>query len=644
MPVWRVDRAFDYVVPARFAARVTIGSLVRVPFGHRRVRGIVVGFPPTSPQPELEDIASVVLEEALCPPPLDRMIEWIALRYGAPRGVSYARVVPPRVRVEVSEPRPLSGGPAPRLVTAYSGGAELLGAIESGDSGAWCLRAAAGEDHAELIAELVGAAGRAGSGAALVAVPEMRYGSAVLEGLARHWPDFARVDSARSDPARAESWLRLARGHGIGGGGRAVVLAPAPRVRLIVLDEEHHPSYKEDQAPRYHARRVALERARLQGAACVLVSASPSLETARAAAEGSIGGVEPSRAVERAARPVVELVERPRDRALAHELHRRVSTTLGAGERVALLAARRGYARAVWCASCRRSLRCPRCEGGLAYDRPPGPAAAPREGGLYDRPTGPAAAPLVRCVRCGYASAPPDACPTCGAIEWRYLGAGNERLVEQVRKTWPRAVVARADPDEPRPGGPGGGYPDIYVTTWIGTKQVLRPPVSLVGVLDADALIRRPDFRANESAYQALAEMAEWAGPAATGGRLVIQCSEPSHHALQAVVRADYRFWLERELEQRAELGYPPFAELVKLTATGPARDRLIDEAATACRAAEGRVLGPVGTQEKLGGETVRGLQALVKCPDAALVAGGLRGILATVPRGSRLRVDVDPR
>jgi primosomal protein N' (replication factor Y) len=221
------------------------------------------------------------------------------------------------------------------------------------------------------------------------------------------------------------------------------------------------------------------------------------------------------------------------------------------------------------------------------------------------------------------------------------MGAGSERLADQVARAWPRATVRRVDPDVVDQIDRSASPPDIYVTTWIGTKPVLRPDVSVVGVLDADALIRRPDFRSGETAYQALAAMAEWAGPADRGGRLVIQSCEPAHHSVQAVVRGDYAFWLQRELEQRAELGYPPFAELLEVSASGPRRGELIEAAATASRAAGGTVLGPVS---RVDGAARGAREILVKCHDAGEVARGLRDIVSAVPQGSRLRVDVDPR
>ena len=623
VPVWRVDKPFSYSVPDAVAG-LAPGSLVRVRFGGRNVRGIVVSTAEEHPALPLEPVLGTVVGPPLAPPPLLQLIRWISRRYAAPPGRSLRRVVPPRVRVKPPPPAALSGGPPAERLLAYEGGNALIAAIEGGDAGAWGLRWTSGEDRGAAISELVAASGRAG-GAALVCVPEVRYGSSVLEGLQGHFPDLARVDSAMSDGDRSRSWLRLAAGHGLGGGGRAAVLAPAPSLRLIVLDEEHHRTYKEDRSPAYDSRRVAVERARLQGAVCVLASSCPSVEVGAQAWWGRIGSVAPSRAASRAARPIVELIDRPEGRALAPDLHRRISDTLRRGRRVALLATSRGYARTVWCAACRRSLRCPRCEAGVASHH--GRAA-------------------VACPRCGWSAATPAACPSCGADDFRLLGAGSERLADQVRLTFPRAAVARIDPDVIEESHDALATADIYVTTWIGTKAAIRPPVELVGVLDADALIRRPHWRAAESAFQALSEMAEWAGPASDGGRLVIQCSEPGHHALQGVSRADYGYFLERELPGRAELLYPPYRELLKATASGPARDALLEAVLAVCRRAGALVLGPIPASPtpRRGGQVREAGELLAKCADAGEVAAELRGILASVPAGSRLGVDVDPR
>ena len=622
VPAWRLDRSFDYLVPARLEG-LREGCVVRVPLGRRAVRGVVTSVTTTTPTRPLEEIAGVVVADPLAPPPLDRLIAWLAARYAVTQASAFARVVPPRVRVKAGDPMPLVGGPPPRRLGAYEGGPELESAIRSGGSGSWCVVALPTEDRGELVSELVAAAGGAGDGAAVVLVPEVRHGSSVLDALDRHWSDVARVDSTQSDADRSRAWLRLARGHGLGAGGRGAVLAPARKLRLVVVDDEHNPAYKEERAPRFDARRVAIARADLQRAICVFISPTPSVEIGWAARSGRAGWIEPQRAAARAARPIVELVDVPRDRVLSHELHQRIKNALTGGGRVALLAPRRGYARSMWCTTCRRSVRCPRCEAGLTFDR------WPRR---------------VRCLVCGLTQAAPSSCPTCGSGDFRYVGAGSARLAEQLARAFPRAAVRRVDPDVDDLGRREERDADIYVTTWVGTKPALRPPVSLVGVLDADALIRRPDFRAAESAYHAIAEMAAWAGPAAQGGRLMVQTSDPSHHALQAVARADYRYFLERETEQRAELGYPPFSELVKVIALGAHKDAMIERVAAVAAGARATVLGPIEVKERAAGGIESGLEVLFKCDDAQRVAEALRVILADEPADDRLRVDVDPR
>ncbi|HYP22806.1 MAG TPA: hypothetical protein VEV43_04475, partial [Actinomycetota bacterium] len=253
VPAWRVDRAYTYSVPEKLRGKLSTGSLVRVPFGGRNVRAVVVADEAADTADTLLDIKQLIVEDPVAPPPLDRLVAWIADRYTTPRAICLSRTIPPRVRVKVPPAEPLAGGPAPTDVTRLQGGAELVGAITRGEAGTWVVRPIASQDRGALIAELVAAAA---PGAALVAVPEVRYGAPTLETLTKEWPDAARVDSSEEDADRARGWLRLAAGHGLGLGGRAVVLAPAPRLRLIVVDEEHHVSYKEDRSPRYDARRV----------------------------------------------------------------------------------------------------------------------------------------------------------------------------------------------------------------------------------------------------------------------------------------------------------------------------------------------------------------------------------------------------
>ncbi len=587
---------------------------MRVPLGGRRVRGIVVDLRDAGDG--LEDVAGVVIPVPVAPPPLTELLDWISDRYVSPKGQTYARAVPPRVRARRHDRGDVSQGDEPKVVPGYRGGRQLLDAIAGGQAGTWAMRVALGEDRGRVISELVAAA--VPVGATLVAVPEVRFGSSTLDAVSDAFENVCRVDSAVGDADRSGNWIALAQGATVGAGGRASVLAPAPNLRLIVVDEESHRTYKEDRSPRFDARRVAIERARLQGAICVLVSTAPSVETGAAARAGVYALVEPSRETDRSRRPLIEFVAKPTDRAVSHELHERIRDTLRGGDRVALLVPMSGYARALWCSECRRSVRCVRCEAGMMYGQ----------------------SRSIRCPRCRLERPAPDACPTCGATDFRFVGAGSERLSEQLAKSFPRAKVVRMDPGAARNHDPRHRIDaQIYVTTWVGTKEAIRPDVDLVGVLDADALIRRPDFRSAELAYQALVEMAEWAGPAAAGGRLVVQTDEVGHHAIQALARNDYSFFLERELHLREELGYPPFSELVKVQAIGPARSEVARSVVERARRNGVTALGPIdaGFEEKRS-------EVLLKCPSVETVVSDLRELTMNAPQGTRVRIDVDPR
>lgn len=620
VPAWRVDRAFEYLVPDEIAGTISTGSLVRVPFGHRKVRGIVVSVGEQVPERELESVLKAIVDVPLAPHPLGALLEWVAERYTTPRGRVFDRIVPQRVKVRVGEPPRLRALEQESLLRSYTGGDPLLAAASSGTPGAWCLQVLPGADRAALFAELIGVSSSAAPGAAIVCVPEVRFGSSVLRGLEERWPEAVRVDSSVGDAERARGWMAGAVGYPLLLGGRSAVLAPAPDLKLIILDEEESRTYKDDRSPRIDARRVALERARLQGAVCVLASTTPSVETGWAATQGHFGWAAPRREAAKAARPLVLTVESP-DGGLAPDLHRVVRDVLRSGGKAGLLVPQAGFARALWCASCRRSIRCPSCEAGMTYER--------------DRRS-------LRCPRCKLRKAAPELCPYCGANDFRYMGAGSERLAEQLARAFPRSTIRRADPETIASSGEHLDFADadIYVTTWMGTKSAIRPEVSVVGILDADVLIRRPDFRASELAYQAFAEMSEWAGSAGAGGRLLIQTTEPRHHAVQAIVRGDYGFFLERELAARRELGYPPYSELIKVRTSGPLAEDLIALAKEAAASSGARILGPI--QVRHGSE--HSLEILIKAADAGVVASKLRVILPNVPTGSRLRVDVDPR
>lgn len=612
VPAWALDRSFSYAVPP--GRPVAIGSLVRVTLGNRKVRGIVVSLAERDDDGGLQEVLGIVLPDPIAPPPMPEVLERLALRYPAPRGVVFDRVVPPRVRVKPQVGVRALAAEIPSL-DGYEGASDLQGALHDGRGGVWIVQAALSDDRARIVCDLAGAV----SGQVLVCVPEVRWGSPVIAGLQESYPDAARLDSAVDDMERSAGWVSMAAGHHLGVGGRGSVLAPAPRLGAILIEDEANPAFKDDRSPRFDARVVALDRTSSSGAACVFVTSAPSIEVAALVGQGA-RLIRPGEDRLRSSRPNVELAEPTAD-GLSRELHRAIRDTLSEGGSAGLLVPQRGYARSLWCAACHRSVRCPRCEAGVVYER--------------ERLA-------ARCPRCSFTGRAPDACPSCGAAELISLGAGSERLAEQLDKIFPRATVRRIDPNvlEGLSEAPDMTDADIYVTTWIGTKAALRPSVSLVGVLDADTMIRRPDMRAAESGYLALMELARWAGPASEGGRLLIQTREPAHHAIQAVVRADPWYFIERETPIRRDLNYPPFSELIKVRARGDRWAPVLDRVTALGEVAGAKVLGPVPIL--VDGDEAHEL--LLKCRDAQAVASALRVILPEVPRGTTLWVDVDPR
>jgi primosomal protein N' (replication factor Y) len=597
---------------------VAVGSLVRIPFGGRTVRGVVVGIAPSSSEAPERGIAGPVLDVPVADPHLIETLEWIAERYTTPRGAVFARAVPPRVRVTPRFPERSERIPYGRDVLddphgVLEGVAALDAALRTGGGGTFCVETMG--DYPDEVARLVSAVG---DGQVLVCVPEVRWGSQVLDRVEALGG--LRLDSAVAPMARSAALVSMASGAYLGAGGRAAVLAPAPDLRLMIVIDEGNVAFKEDRSPRFDTRRVALDRCERAGAVFVSLGRSHRLESIRAVTEGRAVMVRPTKETARSFAPVIEFCE-PGEDGFSGRSRRAIADALRAGGKVGLLVPQSGYARSLWCRTCRRSVRCPRCESGVAYDK---------------------ASRSARCQRCSFTARAPDVCPNCSSADLIYLGAGSERLEEQLKKIFPRARLSRIDPlvlsdlDD----APDMSAADIYVTTWIGTKQALRPEVDLVVVLDADRMIRRPDLRASEDAFQAMREMASWAGPAIAGGRLVIQTREPGHPALQALTRGDATFFYERELELRRELGYPPFMELIKVRATGPAAAALFERVRSIAQDADIAVLGPVEITR--GDSKVE--EMLLKCPDAQEIARELRVILPDVPKGSTLRIDVDPR
>ncbi len=433
---------------------------------------------------------------------------------------------------------------------------------------------------------------------AIVLVPEISLTPQTVERFrARFGDQVAVLHSGLSDGERFDAWNALRDGRKrVAIGPRSAVFAPVEDLGAIIVDEEHDSSYKQSDTPRYHARSVAIVRARLEGALCVLGSATPALESwdnalsgryellqlerrvtghdlpdvelldLRAAVTGGAGapggatnGTGPGAPADAAPGEGGPLVFSPRlAAALGHRLER--------GEQAILLLNRRGYATFVECVECGRVWSCRSCSVSLTYHR--------RRRRLV-------------CHHCGFERDPPDHCDECGAPAPRFTGVGTEQVERRLAELFPAARVARMDLDTT---GSKWAHFEILeavrshaVDVLLGTQMIAKgldfPDVTLVGVINADVGLHLPDFRASERTFQLLEQVAGRAGRGADPGEVLVQTFRPGHFALACAAAHDYVGFAERELEDRREPGYPPFRRLANLVVSGTREERVAEEA-----------------------------------------------------------------
>lgn len=403
---------------------------------------------------------------------------------------------------------------------------------------------------------------------AIVLVPEIALTPQMVERFkSRFGARVAVLHSRLSQGERYDEWRKIREGRAqVAVGARSAIFAPFGQIGLIVIDEEHETSYKQEESPKYHARDVAVERARLHGAVVVLGSATPALETYEAAVHGGketqLGNPGYIALPERVANrplPGVQIVDMREELKLgnrtmfSYPLAAAIRERLEKKEQIVLLLNRRGYATFVMCRSCGYTAACPHCEISLTYHR---------------------GSQNLRCHYCGYAEAEPKKCPSCESPHIRFFGTGTQKVEEALAETFPGIRVIRMDVDTTTEKGSHEKWltefrerrADVLLGTQMVAKGLDFPYVTLVGVLAADAALRLPDFRAAERTFQLLTQVAGRAGRHELPGEVVIQTYDPEHESITSVVGHDYKGFVERALELRRQLGYPPYGRLISVT------------------------------------------------------------------------------
>ncbi len=432
------------------------------------------------------------------------------------------------------------------------------------------LHGVTGSGKTEVYLHVIDEARARGKGALLL-VPEIALTPQLVDRFrARFGDEIAVLHSGLKDRERDQAWRRLRRGElRLAVGARSALFAPVPELGVIVVDEEHDGSFKQEDGFRYQARDMALLRAARAGAICVLGSATPSVESYHGAVHEK--RLELLRLPERATShplPQVEVIDLRRHRKgptphllISGPLHRHLSDCLRDGDQAILFLNRRGFAPSVRCTACGHVAECPGCSVALTVHRRKG--GADHEGSL-------------RCHYCDHRARIPEQCEKCGSAELLTRGLGTQQLEEALGEVFPDARVARLDRDVasgPRIEEILGRLRRREVDVLVGTQMVAKghdlPGVTFVGVVQADQSLAFPDFRAGERTFQLLAQVAGRAGRGERKGRVLFQSYQPEHPAIQAAAAHDYERFFEAELAERQDLEYPPISRLVAVRADG---------------------------------------------------------------------------
>ncbi len=713
---------FDYRLPAEMA-EVAIGSVLRVPFGHRRVLGVVVGRAESSELPPERLAEPLEALEAGAPAELVRLGLWIAREYCSTPARGLELVLPPgtgaagqriRPRVELrAEIAPAGeaalGGTerlgirqraalealretgemsAPELAASVGADRQVLRRLE--ERGLIALRTSrmrrapapprvggSGERHRlrsdqrraieEIVAAIDGVEGSAreqlvhgvtGSGktevylaaveaalsrgrTAIVLVPEIGLApQAVARFRARLGDRVAVLHSALSDGERYDEWMRLRNGEAsVCVGPRSAVFAPLAELGLIVVDEEHDPSYKQEGDPCYDAREVARHRAREAGCAFVAGTATPRPETWLA-----LPRVELPRRVDGRGMPPVEVVDMREADPRGGPLHPMTLSALGhvreGGEKAIVMVNRRGFAPWLTCRACGHHWGCPDCDVSLIVHRGSG---------------------RLVCHHCAHSERLPSACGECGSTTLAQAGAGTERVEALLAEALAPMPVLRLDSDT---AAARGAHAEILArfgeaesAVLVGTQMVAKghdfPEVTLSAILDADATLRFPDFRAAERTFAMVAQLAGRSGRGEAGGRVIVQTLAPAAPSIVHAAAHDAAGFLATEVERRRALRYPPFSNLVRILLRSEDPARVEEASARLATDLAGELpddadlLGPA-PMFRVRGRHRRRLLVKAGGRDAAVAAvrSGVDGLTAgrSAMRGVAIAVDVDPQ
>jgi primosomal protein N' (replication factor Y) len=553
--------AFTYIVPEQLESRIKIGALVRAPFKKQKKAGIIVALNETLNIKDsgLKTIEAILEEEPIVSENLLKLIQWVARYYISTSGLALKNAVPSgifegkrsgRSRITYEDYiKPL------KEFTLTSEQEKALSEINSTDSGTFLLHGVTGSGKTEIYIRAIEALK---DREAIVLVPEIALTAQIIDRFrGRFGEKVAFFHSGLSPGERLSQWRKIKNGEvRVVVGVRSAVFAPFKRLGLIVVDEEHEPSYKQFEGLRYNARDVALARAKIEGIKIILGSATPSIESFYNARKGRIRYIELKNRIEQKPLPRVEIIdmtkESKRSLSFSDRFLNALRENISKGHQSLLMLNRRGYAPFLICTECGYTYKCPACSITLTYHK--------------DTRT-------LNCHYCNSFLKPEDLCPKCRGVRIKSIGIGTQRVEEELRALIPEISLKRMDKDTTRRRlshyrmikEMEQGKIDVLVGTQMVAKGHDFPSVTLSGVILADIALNLPDFRSSERTFQLFTQLAGRAGRGMVSGEVYIQTYEPDHYIFRYVRTHNYKGFYQKEVELRRELSYPPFAKLIRI-------------------------------------------------------------------------------
>jgi len=650
-----IDKTFHYRIPSAFAEDIKVGKRAWVPFGKRRMVGYIVRLTDKTPAFRVKDIEKIIDETPILSPGLMEFTKWISDYYCSSWGSALHSAVPAPLKkgkISVKERKkekdeeyaPSSHlEPTPEQAKALT---EIKDTIQKEVFKVFLLHGITSSGKTEVYLQCISDVMDKGK-SAIVLIPEISLTPQAVERFkSRFGEKVAIIHSQITGGRRFREWKNIRDGTSkIVLGARSALFSPVDDIGLIVIDEEHETSYKQEDAPRYHAREAAIRRAAIAGCPVILGSATPSLESYYKAAKGEYKLLSLTKRIDNRPLPQAtvidmkkEIMKGKRAAIISTYLRRKMEEVVGSNKQIMLFLNRRGFSTYINCRHCGHTMKCAKCDSVLVYH------SSKKE--------------LV-CHYCNRKRDVPKICPECKGSYLRFSGKGTEKIESEIHRMFPAAGIDRMDTDVTKKKGSHDAilkkFKEGRTNILVGTQMIAKghdfPQVTLVGVISADVSLNLPDFRSSERTFNLLTQVGGRAGRGKDAGEVVIQTYAPGHYAITAAAKHDYEAFYKQEIALRKELSFPPFTNIIKVTLRSTNEEIVKNTASDLARYLKKRLkgkgvgmLGPApGVIPKIRKRYIWNI--LFRTKDVLKACGNLRSALEDYGRIRRtfVTVDVDP-